>query len=123
MSLKEDDAQGPSVQSSEQYFSFLLIYFFPFFKKLGISYLHLTYYSLYRFPVHQPTNPSPSPSRKLFPSPSTPLTALSTIPYTGGPSLEGPRASPSTGVQTRLFTASHEVGVMGQSIYNLWVVV
>jgi len=50
----------------------------------------------------------------LWPSPPT-------ITFTGDLALAGPRASPSTGALTRLFTATYAVGAQGQSMYTLWV--
>jgi len=45
------------------------------------------------------------------------------IPCTGGPTLAGPRASPSTGAPTRLFSATYAIGAMDQFMYSLSVAV
>jgi len=42
---------------------------------------------------------------------------------TGSPTLARPRASPSTGTPTRLFSAKYSVGTLSQSTYGLSVVV
>jgi len=55
------------------------------------------------FLVHQPPNLSPSPSRRVFPSPPIPhYHPPPIIPYTGGPTLAGTRAFPSTGAPSSL---------------------
>jgi len=46
-----------------------------------------------------------------------PFVTPPTIPYTGGSTLAGLRASPSTGAPTRLFIATYAVGAEGQSMY------
>jgi len=101
--------------------------FFPFFfslflifSNLGISYLHFNCYSLFRFPCQHLPNPFPAPSIWVFCSPASPITTLpSTITFTGGSVLAGPRASPSTGAPTRLFIAAYAVGAQAQSMYSL----
>jgi len=49
-----------------------------------------------------------------------PIAALHpTIMFTADSVLAGPRASPSTGALTRIFIATYEVIVQGQSMYSL----
>jgi len=75
-------------------FFYFLNFYWIFFN------LNFKCYSLSQFPRHKPPIPSPSPSSiRELPSPSTPLLTPLTFPYTGGPTLAGPRASPSTGAQ------------------------
>lgn len=82
-------------QFSSPPFTYLV---FPFLKS-GISYLHFKCYSDSQFPVHQPPNPYPSHSIRVFSFPSTPIYCPPTISYTGGQTLAEPRVSPSIGAQ------------------------
>jgi len=92
----------------------LQYFFFPFWNFiLDIClYLHFKCNSLSWFPVHKP------PNRCFPPSPPPP-----TFPCTAGPTLTGPRASPSTGTPTRLFSATYAIVAQGQFMYSLLVVV
>jgi len=98
-------------------------FFSFFFNNLSIFYLHFECYSLSRFPIQHPPTP-PSPLRygcsPLHPPPITTLPP--TITFTGDTVLAGPRAFPSTGALTRIFIATYEVRVQGQSMHSLWVV-
>jgi len=68
---------------------------------------------LYPFPLTLP----PPLIYGCYPAHPPPITALpARIPFTGGPALAGPRASPSTGALTRLFIATYAVGAQGQSL-------
>jgi len=100
---------------------FLIYISFSFiFINLSISYLHFNCYSPSSFQANIPLPPPPPLPYGCFPPHPPPITTLPpTITFTGGSVLEGPRASPSTGALTRIFIATYEVRVQGQSMYSL----
>jgi len=104
-----------NVQTTQMTFFILFIFF-----NLSISYLHFKCYSLSQFPGQQPPSPSPSPSLWVFPSPSSPNYHPPPNNHVHwGSVLARPRASPYTGDLTRIFNATYEVRVQGQSMYSL----
>jgi len=79
--------------------------------------------SVIPFPCFQakvPLTPLPPLLYGCSPPHPPPIATLPpTIMFTGGSLFAGPRASPSTGDLTRIFIATYEVRVQGQSMYSL----
>jgi len=104
------------------YFLFLFLFFLSL-----LTWVFLLYISIVipfpGFRANIPLAPPPPLVYGCSPPHPPPITDFpTTITFTGGSVLAGPRASPSTGALTRLFIATHEVGAQGQSMYSLWVV-